>query len=120
METVSLLVAGSRNFVDKKRAFEALDEWESSTEASTIIVVSGGAKGADTLGEMWAKERGHLIKRIMPDWNRFGRAAGVMRNTDLVKSCDEAMVFWDRKSSGTADTIRKLVAANKPHNINVV
>lgn len=70
-------------------------------------VVSGGARGADTMGEEWARGRGIYTRILLPDWNTHGRAAGTMRNTDIVNASDKLIAFYKNGSRGTMDSIRK-------------
>lgn len=81
-----------------------------------IKVISGRASGGDELGERWAKEHGHEIIPCEPDWKKYGRGAGFIRNTsmvDLLEEDDEAIGFWDKISTGTKDTINKLRKKSK-------
>jgi hypothetical protein len=57
--------------------------------------------------------RGVPVTRLIPDWKKHGRAAGIIRNTDIVKQADKVVAFWDGKSKGTQDTIGKARKANK-------
>lgn len=107
---MKLLIAGSRSFSD----YEFLcSEMKQLTWVSEIV--SGGAKGADALGERWASENGVLITRFPADWGRFGRAAGIYRNSDLASYC--GLIFWDGKSRGTLDMIDKLRRSGKPRKV---
>ncbi|AEI50251.1 SLOG family protein [Runella slithyformis] len=76
-------------------------------------VISGGASGADALAERYAKENGLKITVIPADWKTHGKAAGPMRNTEIIEACDQVVALWDGKSTGTADTIRKAKQAGK-------
>ncbi len=70
-----------------------------------ITIISGGAQGADTLAEQFAKEF-HLENKIFKaDWNKYGKAAGPIRNEEMVKSSEFVIAFWDYKSKGTKSTI---------------
>lgn len=70
-----------------------------------VEIVSGGARGADTLGEQFAKKHGCKIKRFIPDWEGLGKQAGFIRNWDMAKYADACVVFWDGKSKGTKHMI---------------
>ena len=79
-------------------------------------VISGGCpRGVDALGERWAAENGIKCVVMRADWGRFGRAAGMMRNSELVEACDCAFILWDRESRGTLDTIDKMRRSGKPY-----
>ena len=80
---------------------------------SEDIVISGGAKGADKLCELVAKELCFKTEIILPDWNKYGRVAGFLRNTDIVNSCDIVLAFHDGFSKGTLDTIHKAILQKK-------
>lgn len=66
------------------------------------------AKGADTCGERYAKEHGYKIRYFQADWNRYGTAAGPIRNEEMACNADaDALVaFWDGKSPGTKSMIQ--------------
>jgi hypothetical protein len=100
-----VLVAGSRTFADYPLLVTTLDHLLAG--CSVGVVVSGGAGGADRLGEWYATTRGWAVERHTPDWNRHGRAAGPIRNRAMVPGCDLAVFFWDGTSPGTADAIAR-------------
>ena len=68
-------------------------------------VVSGGAPGADSLAEKWAKENKKMLTIYPADWLNLGKRAGYVRNTDIVKNSDMIIAFWDGNSKGTKHTI---------------
>jgi hypothetical protein len=100
-------VIGSRNFNDYELVKETL------TKLDITLLVSGGAKGADLLGERYASENNITTLIFKPDWERHGRGAGMIRNTDIVKNSDIVVAFWDGSSKGTLDSIRKVEKLNK-------
>jgi hypothetical protein len=74
-------------------------------------IVSGGALGVDRLAESMALAAGKRTHVIRPDWQKYGRSAGMRRNAEIVKMADVVYAFWDGKSRGTKnsiDTARKL------------
>ena len=98
------LVAGSRGFNDYNRMKQELDAFLPKYEEITIV--SGGARGADTLAERYAKERGCLLVVIKADWDKFGKSAGYRRNEamhDYIKQFENraCVCFWDGTSKGT-------------------
>ena len=106
------IVAGSRTFTDKARLFQELDLLHATSPVTEII--SGGAKGADRLGELWAKERGIPVKVFPANWNLHGKKAGYLRNMDMASKAQRLVAFWDGESKGTGHMIniardRKLV-----------
>lgn len=70
-----------------------------------ITIVSGTAKGADKLGEQYAKSKGYPITQFKPDWDTFGKAAGYRRNSEMAQHSDALIAFWDGKSKGTKHMI---------------
>ena len=77
-------------------------------------IVSGGAAGADSLGERYANYYNIPIKRFLPEWDKYGKRAGYLRNQTIIDNCDMVLAFWDGQSRGTADTIEKAKRAMKP------
>ena len=75
-------------------------------------IVSGGAPGPDSWAEEWAHKHKITVTVLRPNWAE-GRHAGLMRNTEIVRQADEVLAFWDGKSRGTKDTIRKAQDSGK-------
>jgi hypothetical protein len=71
------------------------------------VIVSGGARGVDTLAEGYARQHGLGTIIHYPDYKRYGRRAPVVRNTLIVNEADMLIAFWDGRSRGTNDTITK-------------
>lgn len=68
-------------------------------------IVSGGAKGIDTLAKNYAISRHIKLTEFLPQYNIYGRYAPIKRNEDIAKYSDEGIAFWDKKSKGTEHTI---------------
>ena len=94
-----IIIAGSRTFDDYQRLARAMDHLTQNLDG--VEVVSGCARGADQLGERWAKERGHSVKRFPADWTRYGKRAGFVRNAEMAGYATHAVLFWDGRSKGT-------------------
>lgn len=69
------------------------------------VIISGTARGADTLGEAWAKENGVPCEQYPADWKRYGRAAGLRRNESMADNAAALVALWDGSSSGTKHMI---------------
>lgn len=108
-----VIVAGSRNFNNYKMLQEKLDAILANQEE--IIIVSGEAKGADQLGERYAKEQGYHIHSYPAAWEIHGRKAGMIRNEKMAKNADALVAFWDGKSRGT----QNMITTAKRHNLPV-
>lgn len=77
-------------------------------------VVSGGAEGADKGGEDWAKRYGLACHIFKAHWAQYGKSAGPKRNAEMATYADGLLAFWDGKSRGTGDMIRKMTGLDKP------
>lgn len=97
---MKVAVIGSRSFNDATLLSDTLAEYPIS------LLVSGGAKGADSLAEAYAKERNISTQIIKPDWS-IGKHAGFVRNTAIIEASDVVIAFWDGKSKGTFDSLTK-------------
>ena len=110
---MKLAIIGSRNFTNYKLLQEILEQYK----PKITLVVSGAAKGADSLGEKWALEN-NIQSLIFPaDWNQYGKRAGFIRNEDIIKNCDCCVAFWDGESKGTKHSLSLCKKYNKPYEI---
>ena len=100
---MKLAVVGSRGFNDYELLKSKLDAIHKRKPIT--LIVSGGAKGADKLSERWAKENNVETLIFIPDWNKFGKKAGFLRNEDIIKNSDAVVAFWDGISKGTQSSI---------------
>lgn len=101
------IIAGSRDFNDLE-----LLSWTMQTllwEPDEII--SGGARGADKLGEEWAHDEGISVNLFPADWDTFGKSAGMIRNKEMAKAAEALVAFWDGKSKGTKNMIEEAAKA---------
>ena len=104
---MKVAVIGSSDYND-------YDEVKNTLKGLNItLIVSGGAKGADTLGERYADENNIPKKIFLPDWNKYGKRAGFIRNTDIINEAELVVAFWDGESKGTKDSIKKAEEQNK-------
>lgn len=77
-------------------------------------VVSGGARGIDKLGELWAKHRGIPVRRFPADWDKHGNAAGAIRNREMADYADGALILWDGESRGSKNMYETMRELGKP------
>lgn len=77
-------------------------------------IVSGGAAGADQLAKRYAEENELKLTEFLPDYAKFGRAAPIRRNEQIVEYADEVIALWDGSSKGTARTINACITAYTP------
>ena len=96
-------VVGSRFFTDYDYVKSSLDKI-SEVDKITVIV-SGGARGADSLGERYARENGIEFVLFAADWNKHGKAAGPIRNKQLIEEGKPDLVVAFNPGKGTRNTI---------------
>lgn len=104
-----IAVVGSRDYEYLEKVSRFIDSLPIECE-----IVSGGGGVVDNLAEQRAKKRGMKVKIFRADWKKYGKAAGPMRNSQIVEYCDSVVAFWDGMSKGTKDTITKAENAGKP------
>ena len=100
---MKVIIAGSRNFEDYSLLKSTLDCMAEIYD--DIEIISGGARGADRLGEQWARENSRKIHMFIPDWDGLGKSAGYRRNEDMAKFGDAAVIFYNGKSLGSKHMI---------------
>lgn len=119
---MKIAVVGSREFKDEEFVGKIL----SSELGGHDTLVSGGARGVDT----WAEEvipilnsglANYEIKKIIfkPDWDKYGKRAGFLRNQLIIDEADKVIAFWDGTSKGTKHSIDLAIKAGKPMDIYV-
>ena len=108
-----LAVVGSRTFTDRNTVFVILNEYYKVFGDELSFVSGGCPQGPDRYAEEFAELYNIPILILPANWNEHGRAAGFIRNSDIVNECEEVVAFWDRKSNGTRDTINKAHKQNK-------
>lgn len=92
---------------------EAMEDLIVTQNKIPSLVITGGAKGADALGEAWAKQHGIPLLVLTPEYKKHGKAAPLLRNTDIVKACTHLLAFPHSSGSGTQDAIRKAMKMDK-------
>lgn len=101
---MKVIIAGGRHFND----YNLLNEYCTKLikQFDNVEIVSGRAKGADLLGERFAKENNLKIHKFPADWNTHKRLAGIIRNGEMADFSDGLIAFWDGKSKGTKNMIK--------------
>ena len=110
-----VIIAGGRDFNDYDLLVKVCDHMLSNL--NDIEIVSGHAKGADSLGELYAKEKNHKLTLFPANWSLYGKSSGVIRNQQMSEYADALICFWDDKSKGTKNMID--LATNKGLKIKI-
>ncbi len=107
-----LMIAGSRSINDI--------DISKYIPKDTTHIISGGAKGVDTLAEQYADKQ-RISKTILrPRYDLYKKGAPLKRNNEMVEKCDKVLVFWDGKSKGTKHTIDYAKKIGKPIDVIVI
>ncbi len=115
---MKIAVVGSRTFKDiLLMAHILIPEWNNAEDT----LISGGAIGADSLAEELINS--HFINPkvviFKPDWGKYGKRAGFIRNELIINEADKVIAFWDGQSKGTKHSIDLAIKARKPVDIYV-
>ncbi len=116
-----VVIAGCRDYNNYDEAKPYIDFCLSNIrKENNIIIVSGCASGADSIGERYAKENGFEVEKYPADWRAYGRSAGPKRNKQMAEVCDYIICFWDEKSKGTKSMIDYARKYNEPIRIKKI
>tara|TARA_E500000305_G_scaffold107369_1_gene107278 strand:+ start:52 stop:411 length:360 start_codon:yes stop_codon:yes gene_type:complete len=100
-----LVVAGSRDFMHYDLLEKTLDKLLVNRVDEGVRIISGTARGADELGQMYADKKGYDVILKPAKWNLHGRSAGYKRNVEMADIADAVICFWDGRSRGTKHMI---------------
>ena len=100
-----VIIAGGRDFAHYDFLRSGADQLLALKDHNIIEIVSGTAKGADQLGEQYARENGFALTRMPAQWDKFGKSAGYKRNVQMAEYADALIACWDGKSRGTMHMI---------------
>lgn len=106
---MKLAVIGSRNLTNI-----ILDQYVSGEVKE---IVSGGAVGVDSCAAEYAKKMGLKLTEFLPQYERYGRAAPIVRNKEIVDYADKIVVFWNGSSKGTLSVIKYAERIGKPFEV---
>jgi len=109
---IRLIIAGGRDFDNyellKLKVDRVLEGWKN------VEIITGRARGADSLGEQYANDR-NLNTIVFPaDWDKYGKSAGYRRNRQMAQYATACIVFWDGKSLGSKHMIDLAKENNLP------
>ena len=97
------IIAGSRSNIEYRDVLSAMEECPWLSEITEVV--SGKARGVDTLGEQWANQNNIFIKEFPANWKKFGKSAGLRRNEEMGDYADALVAIWDGESRGTKHMI---------------
>ena len=108
-EVFYCMVVGSRGFTNYDFLCRKMDHL--LCKKKDVVIVSGGAKGADTLAKKYAQEKGYFYKEFPANWDKYGKRAGYLRNREMHEYLSKGhyrgvVAFWDGKSKGTENMIK--------------
>lgn len=106
---MKVAIVGSREYA----RMDKVCDFVRSLPAGTTVV-SGGARGVDSVAEEIAIRCGLDVVVFRADWNGLGKRAGFARNKTIVEAADRVVAFWDGVSRGTAHTINLARKVGKP------
>lgn len=118
-----IIIAGSRGFNNYNYLEYVVDRYFAKfvSDKSDVEIISGTARGADSLGELYAQKHGISLIRLPADWIKYGKSAGYRRNEEMaVLSVSDGcagvlLAFWDGQSRGT----KNMIDIAEKHNVKV-
>lgn len=112
----NIIIAGSRGFLNYYLLKEKMDFFLKNfiDRGEEINIITGKAKGADSLGERYAKENNFGIIEKPADWDQYGKRAGYIRNCEMADIADACVIFWDGKSPGSRHMYEICLKQNVP------
>lgn len=105
-----VVICGSRDWVDEEPIRELIHSLKDFNSSDILTIVTGGAKGADNIAEKIAKEEGLNTMTFRAKWHTFGRAAGPIRNQEMLDTAEPERVYAFKtklKSVGTDDCLKR-------------
>jgi hypothetical protein len=100
MQKFKILVCGGRDYNDRERIYRVLDN--AAKALGDIIIIHGGANGADKISGDWASERNFDVEVYPADWDKYKKAAGFIRNSQMLNEGKPDIVLAFPGGKGTA------------------
>lgn len=107
---MKIIIAGSRTINDYQKLERVIWRLRNFENWEITEIISGGARGVDQMGERWARENNVPVKKFIPNWDKHGKSAGILRNIEMAKYSDALIALWDGESRGT---LHMIAQANK-------
>lgn len=112
-----VLICGDRNWDNTERVYTFLDKLIENNNIELII--HGGCRGADIIGGKWAKNRGIYVKQINAEWNKYGKAAGPIRNKKMLDEKPDIIIAFHNDIQNSKGT-KNMVTQAREHAIKVI
>ena len=103
------IIAGSRSLENFFQFCKILKE----ITFNISLVISGGAKGIDSMAITWARMKNYRCLIVPAQWNKYGKSAGYRRNLEMAEEADALIAIWDGESKGTKHMIDIMESQNK-------
>lgn len=103
MERINVIIAGTRTFKNYKLMCTVMKVIREKYPC--IQIISGGAKGADKLGELYALKHKIPYTVYEAEWDKYGKKAGFKRNEQMAQIGQVLVLFWNGDSSGSRDML---------------
>lgn len=108
-----IIIAGTRTFTDQQLLYSTLDPilTDYPEDKYKIVIVSGCAKGPDSMAIQYAKDHDYELKKFPAEWDKLGKSAGIRRNLQMAQYAADVhhtgllVAFWDGNSPGTKNMI---------------
>ncbi len=105
---MKILVAGSRDYTNQTKIYKILSKLPTDT-----IIIHGDCRGADRIAGFVATQLGMIVCKYPADWKQYGRAAGPIRNQQMLnenEDIEKAIIFHEciDQSTGTKDMLSRL------------
>jgi hypothetical protein len=110
---VRLIVCGGRDFKDADWLLKVLNVWESIFGRENLVIIQGGARGADAYAKAWAESREIACETYPADWDKHGKAAGPIRNQEMLDQHPDFVLAFPG-GNGTADMVARARRAGVP------
>ncbi len=110
---IKIAIVGSRDFVNFEEFKEKIGPIFLELSGNIDCIISGGAKGTDSLAEEYAKVNKINTVIYRPDWKKYGRGAGIVRNKVIIENSDLVIAFLKNNSRGTSNSIKVAIELKK-------
>lgn len=101
-----IAIGGCRDYEEYREFCEFVSMCMEKMEREEVVILSGHCSGVDLMAERYAAENGITLEIFPANWAKYGRAAGPVRNKQMVERADAVIAFWDGKSKGTASLLQ--------------